>query len=68
MRTDLIVASRKHFEAHIEKHRMNIEVMLNNPTSIPGHPDVMDAIEKELEEMANYSDKLEMLNTYFKVG
>ena len=67
MRNDLIRASRKHFEAHIEKHRMNVEVLLNNPTTVPGHVDVMDAIEKELDEMATYADKLEMLTTYFKV-
>ena len=66
MRNDLIKASRKHFEAHIEKHKMNVEVILNMPTAIPGHVDVMDAIEKELAEMADYADKLEMLNTYFE--
>lgn len=68
MRNDLIEASRKHFEAHIEKHRMNVEVILSNPTAIHGHVDVMDAIEKELAEMADYADKLEMLNTYIKVS
>lgn len=66
MRNDLIKSSALHFKAHIEKHRMNIEVMLNNPTAIPGHVDIMDAIEKELAEMADYADKLEMLNTYFE--
>lgn len=66
MRNDLIRSSALHFKAHIEKHRMNIEVMLNNPMAIPGHIDVMDAIEKELAEMADYADKLEMLNTYFE--
>jgi hypothetical protein len=68
MRNDLIKASELHFKAHIEKHRMNIEVILNNPTAIHGHVDVMDAIEKELEEIATYEDKLEALNKYFKVG
>lgn len=68
MRNDLIKASELHFKAHIEKHRMNVEVMLANPTSVPGHVDIMDAIEKELDEMAAYADRLEMLNNYFKVG
>lgn len=67
MRNDLIRSSALHLKAHIEKHRMNIEVMLNNPIAIHGHVDVMDAIEKELAEMADYADKLEMLNTYFEV-
>ncbi len=66
MRNDLIRASAMHFKAHIEKHRMNVEVLLNNPTAIHGHADVMDAIEKELAEIADYHDKLEMLQTYFE--
>jgi hypothetical protein len=36
------------------------------PTAIPGHVDVMDAIEKELVEIADYHDKLEVLTKYFK--
>ena len=68
MRNDLIRASAMHFKAHIEKHRMNVEVLLNNPTAIHGHVDVMDAIEKELAEIADYEDKLEVLNKYFLVS
>lgn len=64
LRTKLIEASAAHFRAHIEKHRLNVEVLLENPTAIHGHADIMDAIEKELEEIANYQDKLEALK-YF---
>ena len=66
MRSKLLQASKLHFEAHIEKHRINVETMLENPTAIPNHSDIMDAIEKELEEMAKYDDLLEMLNKYFE--
>jgi hypothetical protein len=65
MRDQILRASRLHFESHIEKHRVNIETMLNNPIAIPEHTDIMDAIEKELAIMAEYADKLEMLNKYF---
>ena len=65
MRKELLDASRVHFESHILKHKMNIEVMLNNPIAIPEHTDIMDAIEKELAIIAEYDDKLEMLNKYF---
>mgnify|MGYP001204704491 FL=1 len=66
MRSKLLQASKFHFEAHIEKHRVNVETMLENPTAIPGYPDIMDAIEKELEEMAKYQDLLEVLTKYFE--
>jgi hypothetical protein len=56
---------RRHASAHIEKHRINIEVYLANPVGIGEHSDIMDAIEKELEEMAKYHDHLEILDKYF---
>jgi hypothetical protein len=65
MRKEILNASRLHFESHILKHKMNIEVMLDNPIAIPEHTDIMDAIEKELAIIAEYDDKLEMLNKYF---
>lgn len=67
MRGDLIKASKLHFKAHIEKHRVNVENLLNNPTGVAEHPDVMDTIEKELEIMAEYDDKLSVLNKYFSI-
>ena len=41
--------------------------MLNNSVGVADHPDVMESIEKELEVMAAYHDKLEMLD-YFDVS
>ena len=66
MREELIKASRIHFKAHIEKHRMNVENLLNNSVGVAEHPDLMDSIEKELAIIAEYDDKLEMLNKYFQ--
>ena len=65
MRQQLIEASKEHFRAHITKHRMNIEVMLNNPTAIQEHADIMEAIEKEAGYIAEYMDKLEVMEKYF---
>ena len=66
MRDQMLNAVRKHAEAHIEKHRMNIEVYLNHPVGVGEHSDIMDAIEKELAHMAEYQDHLEILDLYFK--
>ena len=65
MREDLIKASRLHFKAHIEKHKVNVENLMENSVGVGEHPDIMDTIEKELGIMAEYEDKLEMLNKYF---
>ena len=62
----MINALKNHAVAHIEKHRMNVEVYLNNPVGVGEHSDIMDTIEKELNLIAEYHDQLEVLNTYFK--
>ena len=67
MRTDLIKASELHFKAHIEKHRVNVEILLEKGVGVAEHPDVMETIEKELEIMAEYDDKLSILNKYFSI-
>lgn len=65
MRDLLIKASRDHFKAHIEKHRVNVEILLNNPVGVAEHPDTMETIENELAQMADYQDKLDMIDQYF---
>ena len=55
-RKKMIAAARGHAVAHIEKHKMNVEVYLESPVGVGEHSDIMDAIEKELDEMAKYQD------------
>jgi len=66
MRSEFIKASRLTFKAQVEKHRVNVENIMNNSVGIGEHGDIMDEIEKELGMMAEYHDKLEMLD-YFEV-
>ena len=64
-RNNMIEALKAHAEGHIKKHKMNIEVYLNNPVGVGEHPDILEAIEKELKVIAEYDDQLEILNKYF---
>ena len=64
LRDDLIKVSKLQFEALIEKHRMNVEVILENGVGVAEHPDVMETIEKELAIIAEYDDKLSVLKKY----
>jgi hypothetical protein len=61
MKDDIKHVLRKQFEANIEKHAMNVRIMLNNPMAIHDHTDFMGAIELELGHIAEYKDKLEAL-------
>ena len=65
MRKQILKASRLHFQAHIEKHIINVENLLQNAVGVAEHPDIMDTIEKELEEISKYNDLLEVLDKYF---
>ena len=59
MRKDILEASRLHFKAHIEKHRVNIENLLENGVGVAEHPDIMQTVEKELEIIAEYDDQIQ---------
>tara|TARA_B100001057_G_scaffold203623_1_gene204351 strand:+ start:249 stop:536 length:288 start_codon:yes stop_codon:yes gene_type:complete len=65
LRRQMLDAVRDHANAHIDKHRMNVEIYLTNPVGVGEHSEVMDEIEKQLEQMAKYEDHLEMLDKYF---
>jgi hypothetical protein len=65
MRKEMLETLRVHFTSHILKHKMNVEVMLNNPIAIHDHTDIMTAMENEIASMAEYKDKLEVLEKYF---
>ena len=65
MRYELIRACKINFEGEIEKHRMNVENLLQNRVGVAEHPDTLETIEKELAIIAEYDDQLEMLNKYF---
>ncbi len=64
-RAEMIKALKSHAQGHIDKHKMNVEVYLNNSVGIGEHPDVLEAIEKEIAVIAQYMDELEVLNRYF---
>ena len=43
-RDDLIKASEKQFEAQIDKHRINVEILLENTVGVSEHPDTISKV------------------------
>lgn len=66
MRDRLTSAFEAHAVGHIHKHVANVEVYLNNPAGIGEHSDIMEAIECEMRQIAEYEDMLAMLKKYFQ--
>ena len=65
MRETLLKSLESYLKGNIQKHKANIEVYLNNTTGIGEHSDIIETIEKELDMLASYEDKLEVLNKHF---
>ena len=65
IREKLLEAFVSHAQGHIDKHIANVEVYLANPVGVGEHPDIMEAIESEMEEIAKYDDLKEMAQKYF---
>ena len=65
MRKEILKASRLYFQANLEKHKINVNNLLRNAAGVAEHPDIMETIDKELGMIAEYDDKLEVLDKYF---
>ena len=55
----------KMYEADIAKAKFNISVYFKNPAGIGEHPDLIQAVDSQLELMATAHDKIEVLKKYF---
>ena len=60
----IIEALRVNFEGQIEKHLINVENLIENRVGIGEHGDTMDEIENEISKIADYKDKLEIVEEY----
>ena len=65
MRNKLLKSTESYLQGNIDKHIANIENLLDNTVALAEHPDIIDTIEKELDVVAGYEDKLNVLKKYF---
>tara|TARA_B100001989_G_scaffold149828_1_gene106733 strand:- start:60 stop:269 length:210 start_codon:yes stop_codon:yes gene_type:complete len=67
MRNQMISALLAHAQGDIQKHKMNVEIYLTNPTGIGEHSDIMEAIEQELNMIAKYEDQVSVIKKHFLI-
>ena len=65
LRELMINAAKSYYTGQINKRIANIEILLNASVGIGEHQDIMDALDKELTELAKHNDNVEMLLKYF---
>ena len=61
----MINALRKKYEAEVAAAKANIDVYINNPVGIGEHPDLVGAMDLEMTKLADASDKLATLNSFY---
>ena len=61
----IVDALRKKYEYEILSARANIDVYLRNSAGIGEHPDIVAAVDSEMEKLASAEDKLSSLNSIF---
>jgi len=52
-------------EGMIQKARLNVEVYLHNPVGIGEHPDVLAAVQDQLDVIAHEEERIQVLNKHF---
>ena len=65
MRREILQALKAEATGNIEKARLNIEIYLKNPVGIGEHPDVLGAIQEQVDIIAHEEERIEVLQNYF---
>lgn len=64
MRTKILTALHKKYEGIIAEAEANIEVYLKNPAGIGEHPDIIGAVDTQLQLVAEAKEKLDLLSEF----
>ena len=62
----ILKALRNNFKGQIDRHVANALVLIENPVGVAAHPDTIETIENELNKIAEYHDKLKMIEIYLE--
>ena len=65
MKDKIIITLEQYYESKVAQHKLNLDIMMPNPRAIPEHENFTEAVDKELEQLANAHDKLQALKEYF---
>ena len=68
MRREMLEALKALAIGNIKKSKMNIEIYLKSPVGIGEHPDVLGAIQEQIDLIAKEEERLEVIQKYFEVG
>ena len=65
LRKQTLEALRSQCKGNIDKARVNVEIYLHNPVGIGEHPDVLAAIQEQVDVIAKEEEHLHVIDNYF---
>ena len=65
MKSELLKLLKLHLQGEVAKHKANLTVYFDNPAGIGEHPDLVGAVDDQIDKMAHAEDKLEILKKYY---
>ena len=65
LRNNTLDALRQNALGNIAKAKLNVEVYLHNPVGIGEHPDVLGAIQDQLDIIAHEEERLTVIDEHF---
>ena len=66
MRDMMLNALKSFYVGNINRHIANVEVYLRMTVGIGEHSDIQETIDKEIEKIAQFDDRLAMVTKYFE--
>ena len=66
MRREMLEALKALAIGNIKKAKMNIEIYLKNPVGIGEHPDVLAAVQDQIDLIAKEEERLEVIRKCFE--
>ena len=65
MNNGLLEAARAKYQAEILECVATLEIYFTNAVAIGEHPDLVAAVDNQIDKMAHAEDKLEILKKYY---
>jgi|TARA_E500000318_G_scaffold64524_1_gene59621 hypothetical protein len=64
VREILLNAIKSYYIGNINKHIANVEIYLRTSVGIGEHSDIIEAMDKEIQQIGSYEDRLSMVVKY----
>ena len=65
MRREMLEALKALSVGNIKKAKMNVEIYLKSPVGIGEHPDVLGAIQDQVDIIAKEQERIDTIEKYF---